>query len=244
MELEIFPPDERALPPLPQPLAQGPYPVIPLDPDDWSLNYGNRLTPALTSYAPVAAPGDVLLDVGCGDGRLGRWLADARGFDYLGMDYDHAGAPMLADAELLPVADTSVPVVVSFAVLEHVRSPARMVAEIARCLRPGGVFIGTVAFLEPFHMVSHFHHTHVGVQVVLRDAGLGIVGVESNDAWFGHQAILEMAGRGRAAGYAVRARRKLVRNVPQLHRAVKADPERLASVTAGFRFVARKPLAE
>jgi len=57
------------------------------------------------------------------------------------------------------------------AVLEHLYDPFRATAEIARVLAPGGAFVGSVAFLEPFHARSYFHMTHLGLEEVLRRAG-------------------------------------------------------------------------
>lgn len=90
------------------------------------------------------APGDLLLDVGCGS----AWLADH--FPrYLGVD-DHPGA--FADVRgarvawgsvtHLPVRDGAVDAVVCKDVLEHVRDARVVVREIVRVLKPGGrVFV-------------------------------------------------------------------------------------------------------
>lgn len=48
-------------------------------------------------------------------------------------------------------------VVVADAVLEHIPDPGLAFAEIARVLKPGGVFVGYVAFMECFHEISYCH---------------------------------------------------------------------------------------
>jgi hypothetical protein len=58
-------------------------------------------------------------------------------------------------------------------VLEHLHSPWEAVREIARILRPGGWFVGSVAFLKPYHD-SYFHMTHKGVIRLLETYGLHI----------------------------------------------------------------------
>jgi ubiquinone/menaquinone biosynthesis C-methylase UbiE len=48
------------------------------------------------------------------------------------------------DAEALPFDDQSFDIVYSWGVIHHSDSPARVVAEIHRVLRPGGLFLGMV----------------------------------------------------------------------------------------------------
>ncbi len=46
------------------------------------------------------------------------------------------------DAEVLPFESSSFDVVYSWGVIHHAEAPERIIAEIARILRPGGVFLG------------------------------------------------------------------------------------------------------
>lgn len=118
---------------------------------------------ARTAYATGAIRGalaDVsrprVLDVGAGGGLFSATLA-AAGFDVVGID---ASAPSLATARkhtvrlddrhapqyvtgnamLLPFDDGMFDAAVGSEVLEHVSSPAQLIGEVARVLRPGGVF--------------------------------------------------------------------------------------------------------
>ncbi len=64
---------------------------------------------------------------------------------------------VLAVGERLPFADSSFDAVFSFAVLEHVKHPARCADELMRVLKPGGVLYGQVPFLQPVHAFpNHF----------------------------------------------------------------------------------------
>jgi SAM-dependent methyltransferase len=100
----------------------------------------------------VGGPGRRVLDLGCRYGALTR--AYAAGNDVVGVDVDRealAEAAKLgietrwADVdEPLPFEDASFDVVVAGELLEHVRDPQRLVGDIARLLRPGGTFVGSV----------------------------------------------------------------------------------------------------
>jgi SAM-dependent methyltransferase len=102
--------------------------------------------------AAIGGPGKRVLDVGCRYGALTR--AYLPGNEIVGVDVDRdalAEAAKLgietvwADAgEPLPFDDASFDAVAAGEVLEHVASPGRLVAEIARVLRPDGVFVGSV----------------------------------------------------------------------------------------------------
>src|SRR5215218_984989 len=127
----------------------------PVDPPR-ELTVGNRLTARLTEHLPRGSQG-VLLDLGCGDRSFAPFLESVTGLDYVGMDFADERADLLGDAHALPFADGSAALVTSFAVFEHVAQPWLMAREVRRVLRPGGVFVGTLAFLEPYHMSSHAH---------------------------------------------------------------------------------------
>lgn len=93
-----------------------------------------------------AAPGVRLLDIACGTGALAAKAA-RRGAQVVGMDFAptmiaeaarrHSGVEFqVSDAEAIPLADASVDAVTcSFGML-HVERPERVLAEVARVLRP------------------------------------------------------------------------------------------------------------
>jgi SAM-dependent methyltransferase len=225
------------------PLPNGPWPPIQY-PRNGSFKGGNRLSPELTTHLAPAAPGDVLLDLGCGDALVGSHLAAQRGYDYVGVDVYGAAPTALVDAHTLPFADGSVAAACTFAVLEHVRMPHLVARELARVLRPGATLIGTVAFLEPLHAGSHFHHTHIGTFEILTSAGFDPVMVEANLDWRASDALYGMyTARGIPMGRYLRPLfRPTLRVLTRSTRVTtKRHPEELEIMTAGYRFVARRP---
>ena len=100
----------------------------------------------------VGGPGRRVLDLGCRDGALTQ--AYASGNEVVGVDADREA---LAAAEGLGIEtrwadldqplefpDESFDVVVAGELLEHLRDPQRVVAEIHRVLRPGGTLVASV----------------------------------------------------------------------------------------------------
>jgi SAM-dependent methyltransferase len=150
----------------------------------------NHLSPELLSHFPKArTAGDLVLDLGCGT-SLHRGVCERAGFTYVGLDYSNPGAPMLGDAHALPFRDQSFDFVLSIAVLEHIQYPEIMLSEVFRVLKPGGRFIGSASFLEPFHEISFRHHSHMGLLSVLQQAGFKVNHIAPG--WDGATAITQM----------------------------------------------------
>ena len=111
------------------------------------------------------------LEVGCGSRHDVRNVIEKAGYDWVGVDWLAESATYLADGHALPFRDGSFPLVASDAVLEHMRYPHLAIQEMARVLQPGGVLVGEVAFLQPFHS-SYFHMTYEAILDLVRYAGL------------------------------------------------------------------------
>jgi SAM-dependent methyltransferase len=100
----------------------------------------------------VGGPGRRVLDLGCRDGALTQAFLD--GNEVIGVDADREALAEAAKlgiethwADLdrpLELGDASFDVVVAGELLEHLRDPLRLVAEIRRLLRPGGTFVASV----------------------------------------------------------------------------------------------------
>jgi SAM-dependent methyltransferase len=78
------------------------------------------------------------------------------------------------DGERLPFEESSFDFVYCKQVLEHVRRPAALLADVRRVLRPAGVFAGSTSQLEAFHSLSTWNYTPYGLRLLLDDAGLDL----------------------------------------------------------------------
>lgn len=149
-----------------------------------------HLSPAMASYIPRApTPTSRCLDLGCGAGEY-RVALEKAGYRWTGFDYAHPRAPLWADAHALPFADNSFDFIVSLAVLEHIEYPAVMLREIHRVLKPGGIYLGSVTYLVPFHDAAcYFNMTHYGIWSALENAGLDAEFVRADPTYLGIRAI-------------------------------------------------------
>lgn len=97
----------------------------------------------------LPAAGDVL-EVGSGDGKILRTLAEQRpalrlfGCDIRAWDSPDPRVTFCTMTRDIPFPDASFDAVLVVDVLEHVDDPEHLIAEIARVLRPDGRFVGFV----------------------------------------------------------------------------------------------------
>ena len=124
-----------------------------------------------------------VLDLGCGDGRAVDQIAAALpSASYDGVDIEtspEVNSRTRDDARFhtfdgiqLPFGDGTFDIVFTQQVMEHVRHPDALIAEVQRVLKPGGFFVGSASGLEPYHSWSIFNLTHYGLFRVIEDNGL------------------------------------------------------------------------
>jgi len=100
-----------------------------------------------------AGPDDHILDIGCGNGDLDFRIAQT-GARIVGIDVNREALSVAntanagertefhyMNAETLSFADESFDKAISFCVIEHFEREDRALAEIARVLKPGGLFV-------------------------------------------------------------------------------------------------------
>jgi SAM-dependent methyltransferase len=124
-----------------------------------------------------------VLDLGCGVGdSVDAFRARDPQVEWVGIDVP--GSPEARertrtdarfetfDGIALPFEDGSFDLVFCKQVLEHVRHPEPLLSEVARVLAPGGFFAGSTSQLEPYHSLSVWNYTPVGLAALFREAGL------------------------------------------------------------------------
>lgn len=227
-------------------LSERPNPEV----DFHNLDVPTHLSREIMSYFPKAkTENSLMLDLGCGD-TIHREVCEHAGFEYVGLDYTCEAASVLGDAHALPFKDASFEFILSIAVLEHIRFPFVMMKEAYRVLEPNGLFIGTVAFLEPFHGDSVYHHTHLGTYNSLREGGFIVETICPSDKWSVLLALARMVFFPKMPGPISKT---VVMPLQLLHRmwwkmaglvsSKASEDRRITSTTGAFTFIARRDVA-
>ena len=120
----------------------------------------------------------VCLDMGCGARRYQSLIED-RGYTWLGLDRSDSAAPSFrSDAAAIPLRSESVSAVVAWQVFEYLERPEAAIAEAARVLETGGVFCGSVSFLEPVHGRTYFNMSPLVLEKLLTQHGFGDIEIK------------------------------------------------------------------
>ncbi len=171
-----------------------------------------------------------VLDLGCGSGTsLDFFRARDPNVEWVGLDLPDSPEVRTRtrtdarfesfDGVTIPFDEESFDLVYCKQVLEHVRQPAPLLAEVNRVLAPGGFFAGSTSQLEPFHSLSLWNYTPLGLAQLAGDAGLTVLEVRPSidalaliayrmfgrkrifDRWWGGQSplnsVIDAYGRAR-----------------------------------------------
>jgi SAM-dependent methyltransferase len=146
-------------------------PAIPSSTSAQAL--AERLIPGLVF------PTALVVDLGCGRGdSVDAFRAAEPSVCWIGVEVGDSEYETRTDVELrvfdgvaLPFESGTVDVVFSKQVLEHVERPHELVPDVARVLKPGGVFAGSTSHLEPYHGRSTMNLTPYGLKLLLEHSG-------------------------------------------------------------------------
>ena len=136
---------------------------------EWAQHLHSDVLPAVTAHVEL---GEELLEIGPGPGAATDWLRtrvrrvvavehDKPAADALAQRFSHTNVEVVyGDGSVLGFADTSFDSAAAFTMLHHVPTrvlQTRLLAEVLRVLRPGGVLIG----YDSLHS-DELHHFHEG----------------------------------------------------------------------------------
>jgi len=162
----------------------------------------HRMDRAFVDILKTLPPNSLVLEIGCGGGQMRKWLHD-NGHRYIGTDIsktrvqewlqEFGGPDILCDAHFMPLKDNCVDAVYSSAVNEHLACPLLATKEVARILKPGGYYMGSGSFIEPWHDDSFYHMSPLGVMETLKHADFDIECIWPG--WHGFRALMDMTSR-------------------------------------------------
>jgi SAM-dependent methyltransferase len=154
------------------------------------LHFEASIEASLAQFAAALPAGARLLDAGAGEGQYAHFFRAQR---YCGVDlaigdasWNYANLDAVADLGALPFADRSFAAAIHVVTLEHVAEPARVLAEIARTLRPGAGFLAVAPHEWEVHQSPHdyFRYTRHGMQYLLEKAGFDQIRITPVGGYF------------------------------------------------------------
>jgi SAM-dependent methyltransferase len=202
-----------------------------------------ELLRAAVEKVPDAAD---ILDVGAGEVPSYR---DALPASARIVDYDIGAGHVQGSADGLPFRDASFDVVVSFAVFEHLRDPARSVAEARRVLRPGGLLLLGTHGVYPYHPtpgdytrwtregLADLVGRHFDVEAV--DPAGGVVLTLTTLVGFYLEALSRRRRVLRPLRWAVRVLNRIGSTLDRMVPTTREGPEAFGAMSVAYLVVAR-----
>lgn len=133
-----------------------------------------------------ANPPRKILDLGCGTGNsIDLFRKYGLKVSWKGLDIassPEVSARARTDCEFytfdgvnIPFPNESFDLVYCHQAMEHVRYPERLLKEVCRVLVPGGSFVGSTSYLEPYHSYSLWNYTPYGWVTLINDSDMQVI---------------------------------------------------------------------
>ncbi len=127
-----------------------------------------------------------LLDLGCGNVPLFEayksYITENTCIDWENTIHKNPFLDIETDInQPLPIDDKTFDTVILSDVLEHIRKPEELIAEVYRIMKPNGKFILNIPFFYWLHEqpFDYFRYTKFALQSMLEDAGFKIIKIEA-----------------------------------------------------------------
>ena len=125
-----------------------------------------------------------LVDIGCGSKPYIKYFRYIN--DYIGVDINKGEADIVANAESLPIKSNSIDIVLCNQLIEHVPEPDKIIGEIHRILKEGGILILTAPQMGRLHGEpnDYYRYTKWGLKYLLKKNNMKIELIEPHGGVF------------------------------------------------------------
>jgi len=157
---------------------------------DHVLHFEGEIQAALKRFAAALPSGARVLDAGAGESRHAAHFAKQH---YIAVDlavgdpaWNYRKLDCVADLAALPFAAGSFDALLNIVTLEHLKDPARALAEMARVLRSGAPVLIAAPHEWEVHQSPHdfFRYTRHGLEHLLRGAGFDEIEITPAGGYF------------------------------------------------------------
>jgi SAM-dependent methyltransferase len=154
------------------------------------LYFESEIEDAVAEFARGLDAGARVLDAGAGESQYAHHFARQKYFAVdLGVGdagWDYSKLHAVADLTALPFASGSFQAALHIVTIEHLREPARAMAEIARTLAPGGALLIAAPHEWEVHQAPHdyFRFTRYGLRHLIEQAGCEVREIRAAGGYF------------------------------------------------------------
>jgi SAM-dependent methyltransferase len=154
--------------------------LLPRPVSRYLLHFEAEIDGAVQQFAAGLKPGARILDAGAGETQYKHYFGAQR---YVALDlavgdkqWDYSQLDVLAELSALPFRNGTFEASLNLVTLEHVKEPARALAEISRTLAPGGRLLLVAPHEWEEHQQPHdyYRYTQYGLRHLLSQAGFQI----------------------------------------------------------------------